>query len=238
MKRKILIVDDEKDIAELLADHFESLEYQIVVAFSGDQAFDIYQTNQPFDIILTDVKMPGKLDGFQLISEINKKGLPPPVCVIMSGHADSIPEKYKEEAVYHLIAKPFTTTQIAQLIDRAFKDVGRIDSKPIRAPRYSAKLPAKLDLSGESISCYTENISQFGAFLILNTELPKINTNFEIIIDENAERTFKAECVIRWLRYEKEDCFPAGIGCEFTEIEDSNLANLNFLLNEISVQKH
>lgn len=67
MKNRILIVDDEKDIIDLLKDHFEYSDYDVLAAESGEEA--IKKAEQQPDIILLDINMSG-LNGFQVCDRI------------------------------------------------------------------------------------------------------------------------------------------------------------------------
>lgn len=67
MKNRILIVDDENDIVNLLKDHFEYSGYEVLTAESGEEA--IKKSEQQPDIILLDINMP-EFDGFQVCNRI------------------------------------------------------------------------------------------------------------------------------------------------------------------------
>lgn len=67
MNRKILVIDDEEMLTELLSDYFGSLGYMVSIALNGKKAIEMLR-EQP-DIILLDVNMP-ELDGFELCRRI------------------------------------------------------------------------------------------------------------------------------------------------------------------------
>lgn len=67
MDRKILVIDDEEMLTELLSDYFSSLGYMVRIALNGKKAMEMLR-EQP-DIILLDVNMP-ELDGFELCKRI------------------------------------------------------------------------------------------------------------------------------------------------------------------------
>jgi len=85
MEKKILIVDDEKDICEVLDITLSDEGYQVFTASSGEEALRLYgEVNPP--IILTDIRMPG-MDGIDLLKRV--KGANPETEVIMiTGHGD------------------------------------------------------------------------------------------------------------------------------------------------------
>ena len=68
---KILIVDDEPQIVELLQIYLEMQGYQAVGAYDGVQAFALWQQTE-FDMVLTDIMMP-QVDGFDLVEKIRKE---------------------------------------------------------------------------------------------------------------------------------------------------------------------
>lgn len=62
-KETILVVDDEREIAELVRDYLEYEGFNVILAFDGQQALKLYQKHQP-DMAILDVMLP-KLDGLK-----------------------------------------------------------------------------------------------------------------------------------------------------------------------------
>lgn len=71
MSDKILIVDDEKEIADLVAFYLESEAFEVKVCYTSKDALEQIQT-QVFDIAVLDIMLPG-IDGLELCKEIRKK---------------------------------------------------------------------------------------------------------------------------------------------------------------------
>ena len=67
---KILIVDDDINICELLRLYIEREDYSVVIANDGEQAVELFNHEQP-DLVLLDIMLP-KLDGWQVCKEIRK----------------------------------------------------------------------------------------------------------------------------------------------------------------------
>lgn len=67
---KILVVDDEPKIVELLQIYLEIQGYKVVGAYDGAQALHLWQENE-FDMVLTDIMMP-QVDGYDLVEKIRK----------------------------------------------------------------------------------------------------------------------------------------------------------------------
>ncbi len=111
MESRILVVDDEKEIRGFLSKAFTRLGgFQVDLAESGEEALQKIE-EQPFDLVLTDLKMP-KMDGLQLISEIGKTK-PETLTMIMTGHGtiDSALEAMKRGASDYLM-KPLNLDEL------------------------------------------------------------------------------------------------------------------------------
>ena len=77
----ILVVDDEQSMREFLAICLKREGHDVVTASSGEQALAAAEQN-PTDVIVTDLKMPGKVDGLGLLSAVKEKGLDCEVIVV------------------------------------------------------------------------------------------------------------------------------------------------------------
>ena len=67
-KETILVVDDEREIAELVRDYLEFEGFNVILAFEGQQALKLYREHQP-DMVILDVMLP-KLDGLEVSKAI------------------------------------------------------------------------------------------------------------------------------------------------------------------------
>lgn len=86
MRVRVLIVDDEKGIREVLRDFFEGEGFEVFEAADGAGALEMARKER-FDVVLTDLKMPG-LDGIQVLKEI-RHILPDTAALILTGHPSS-----------------------------------------------------------------------------------------------------------------------------------------------------
>ncbi len=71
MKKKILVVDDEKSIAEIVSFNLKAEGFEVIVAYDGQEAVSQALTNN-LDLIILDVMLPEK-DGFQVLKEIRQQ---------------------------------------------------------------------------------------------------------------------------------------------------------------------
>lgn len=102
-KKNILVVDDEFAIVEVWKEIFEARGYDVSTAHNGDAAVVSIEESD-FDLILTDIKMPGS-DGIVILEHIAKSEKNPKM-IVSSGYVeyDTILEKYKIDM---FIQKPF-----------------------------------------------------------------------------------------------------------------------------------
>jgi len=118
-KGRILIVEDEKSLKEVLRILLEEEGYEITAAANGLEGMDYIQ-NDIFDLVVTDIKMP-KADGFEVLKKV--KEISPSTIVIMItafGTTESTIEAMKLGA-YDYIHKPFKIDEIRHVIEKAFE---------------------------------------------------------------------------------------------------------------------
>jgi DNA-binding NtrC family response regulator len=114
---KILVVDDEPDMAESTELTLERAGHEVVVANEGAKALELVTSEQP-ELVVTDLRMPG-LDGLELIQELRSRNLEMPV-IVLTGYAsvDSAVEAMRKGAVDYL-AKPFVPEELLLRVERA-----------------------------------------------------------------------------------------------------------------------
>ncbi len=148
MNARLLIVDDER-IALRNLEHVLAKEgYDIVATQSGRHALELVDT-QPFDLVLTDLKM-DKVDGMQLLQHC-KARYPDLEVIMITGYAtlESAVEAMKIGA-FHYISKPFRLEEVRQTVSEALEKV--------RLKRENRALRAQLD----SISGRTRIVTRDG----------------------------------------------------------------------------
>ncbi len=109
MKAKILIVDDEADLRNLLASVLEDL-YEVVQASNGAGLQKAFSQPQP-DVVLLDVKLPDA-DGLELLPQI-KKRWPDTEVIVLTGHGTiSMAVEAGRGGAYNFLAKPFENQKL------------------------------------------------------------------------------------------------------------------------------
>lgn len=87
MNERILLVDDEPEIREILADLLEDEGYNVLQAEDGEEAFNLFMS-QDIDLVITDVRMPNK-NGIELLKDIKQSGKDVDV-IILTGQSDEL----------------------------------------------------------------------------------------------------------------------------------------------------
>ena len=120
-KKKILIVDDERDIVKALRIRLQSHGYEVVTAFDGAQGVFIAHKEVP-DLVLLDIRMPAG-DGFSVAQQLRKSTdtLHIPI-IFLTGS----PEKNSEQRAEHLgarfyIKKPYDPEELLDAVRRALE---------------------------------------------------------------------------------------------------------------------
>lgn len=118
MKIRVLLVDDEKDFVESLAERLELRDFNVSTALNGTDALNLIKENE-YDVIVIDVKMPGK-DGIETLTEIKNINQLPQV-IMLTGHAtvETAIQGMKMGA-YDYIMKPTVTDDLIKLINKAY----------------------------------------------------------------------------------------------------------------------
>ena len=114
--RRILIVDDEIELAEIIKETFQEEGILADSCASGREAL-VALGQHRYDAVLTDIKMP-KMDGLDLLKEIKSKPNSPAV-VLMSAYETLAIEDLHHQGASDFIPKPFSSKDALQLVSRA-----------------------------------------------------------------------------------------------------------------------
>jgi two-component system response regulator PilR (NtrC family) len=116
---RVLVVDDERSMRELLALTLEKEGYEVTMAESGDSAIDAIRRDA-FDVVITDLRMP-RVDGLQVLREC--RDVSPHTAVVMVtavGSTETAVEAMKLGA-YDYITKPFKLDEISLIVQNALE---------------------------------------------------------------------------------------------------------------------
>ena len=115
----ILLVEDEKDVREVLRAQLKDEGHQVVEADSGTEALSLLQQS-PFDILLTDVMVPG-INGIELVEQIADLQ-PAPVTIVMTGYGSvEMAVKAIKAGAVDFLQKPFSVEVLSATIESALR---------------------------------------------------------------------------------------------------------------------
>jgi CheY-like chemotaxis protein len=112
--KKILLVDDDSDVRTVVRDALEESGYQIWEASDGSEAMNIWKTKaSQIDLLLTDMAMPGDLNGRQLADRLRRER-PGLKVVFMSGHILDMAGNIQSCGCF--LQKPFSPENLAEIV--------------------------------------------------------------------------------------------------------------------------
>jgi two-component system response regulator HydG len=140
-KQVVLVVDDKREMAEMLADGLAAHGYESITMASRDALFAV--ARDPIDLLVTDLRMP-EVDGLALL-EASRKAAPDRPVIVMTayGAVDTAVESIRRGA-YHYLSKPFKLDELLVFVERA------LDESQVRRAVRHALRPQSTSIFGES----------------------------------------------------------------------------------------
>ncbi len=116
-KMRILILEDEKEIRDVLKELMSFLGHTVKFAKSGEEAVEIFKKGS-FDIVITDITIKGGMGGVETVKKIREINKNIPI-VASTGYSESkIAENFKEYGFDAILLKPFNLKTIKELIEK------------------------------------------------------------------------------------------------------------------------
>jgi len=133
MEIKILVVDDDSNICELLRLYLEKEGYRVITAMNGKEALSLFRSEAP-SMILLDIMLP-VLDGWQVLREIRKESLVPIIMITAKGETfDKV--LGLELGADDYIAKPFDTKEVIARIKAVLRRANLENKEKIEEVKY------------------------------------------------------------------------------------------------------
>lgn len=133
MKEKILVVDDEKDILELIDYNLTRNGYRVKTVTSGEEALELIKEND-YDLIILDLMLPG-VDGFDICKIIKadkqKANIPIVMVTAKADEADKVAGL--EIGADHYVTKPFSPRELLAIVKATLRrrPVKQEEEKPV-----------------------------------------------------------------------------------------------------------
>ena len=125
--KKILIIEDEQPLVDLLVEKLKKENYDVEFAVDGKAGYEKVKVCNP-DLILLDIMMP-EMDGYEVLEKLNKEGNKIPIIIISnSGQPVEIEKTKKLGAVGHLIKTEFNPIDVLNKVEEVFNNGGKSSS--------------------------------------------------------------------------------------------------------------
>jgi CheY-like chemotaxis protein len=228
--KTILIVDDEPDLREILKDEFEFVGATMFEAENGQQALALAQKH-PFDIIVSDIRMPGG-DGLTLAKNIKSQSGHVPVMFLVTGFSDVSPATAYDIGVEGFIYKPFNLGPVIENLTRALLDPEKKWDQVVKSGTIKKLvLPNSFD---DLVKNGTISLGRGGLFL--RGHYPEFRSQDVVSFELNQGFVFTS--IIRWVQHDSDKGTPSGLGMEFFNLSAPAKVAVLDLLRKASPQSY
>lgn len=126
-KHKILVVDDEQEIAELIRDYMQKEGYEVILAYDGEEALRLYRETKP-SLAILDIMLPG-IEGTEICRVIRSES---PIPVIMLSAKSSDIDKILSLGLGadDYVTKPFSPTELVARVKAQLRRYTLFSSSP------------------------------------------------------------------------------------------------------------
>jgi len=116
-KKRILIVDDEQDLVEMLATRFEAAGYEVDMAYNGQECLERVRNNKP-NLIILDIMMP-KLDGLHVcrLLKFNEEYQDIPIVILTARGQENDRQAGEKVGADFYIVKPFDSDDLMSTVE-------------------------------------------------------------------------------------------------------------------------
>lgn len=176
---KIMIVEDEKPISQILQAYFKKAGYDIIPVFRGDGAILHIKKHKP-DLVVLDVMLPGR-SGWDILKNIRKEDLAP---VIMLTALGDVPNRLKglHEGADDYIPKPFVADEVVARAEAVLRRVGKLQQNLQRFGSLT------INKAAHEVSLFNELV-----------ELTPRDTSVLFFLADHPNRTFTREELIEYV---------------------------------------
>ncbi len=205
--KNVLVVDDEKDLCEIISSELRVLGAIPTSAHSVAEALSVFEQEE-IDLVISDIRMPGA-SGMELLNSIRRKRVDLPV-IFITGFTDVTVAEALARGAEAVVNKPFDLDSLFELCERLVEPLTQRWMRGFELT--TSKVIEEKNLS----------YGRGGFFVKGGAPLPKIGTLFQITIDRGAAPAKTFEVICRWGRPERKD-LPEGWGAEI-QAWDANTA--------------
>jgi DNA-binding NtrC family response regulator len=116
---KVLVVDDEPDMADSIRHMLERYGHQVVVETNSTRAVQLAVSEQP-DLVITDLRMPD-LDGLELLDRLRASNMNMPVIIITGYASIDAASRAQASGAADFFTKPFSPDELRSRVEKALR---------------------------------------------------------------------------------------------------------------------
>jgi len=168
----ILVVDDERDHADGIAEALEKLCAKAIAVYNGKDALEIVRS-QELDVVITDLRLGGDIDGLDILDEVKKQNPDTEVILVTAYETIDTCKEAIRRGAYDYLVKPVDIDQLRTLAEQASRKVS--SARFLRQERFGT---GKGDFEFDGI--WGRNPAMEGIFEVLRRVAP---TNISVLIE-------------------------------------------------------
>lgn len=119
--KKALLVEDMPIVRKTITKMLSALGCEVVAVENADQALEIIDKGDPYDLLVSDVVMPGSMDGHDLACAVKTRRADLPIVLITGFSSQFAKLQGRGDGAFNLIKKPFSLDDLSQTLDVALK---------------------------------------------------------------------------------------------------------------------
>lgn len=128
---KLLLIEDDKEISEMLKDFLRTENFEVDIAFDGEQACQTFQ-NENYDLVILDLMLP-KLNGLEVIKRIRRQSIVP-ILILSAKDKDADKILGLGLGADDYITKPFSPTEVLARVKATLRRTTQYTSTAAAAP--------------------------------------------------------------------------------------------------------
>jgi DNA-binding response OmpR family regulator len=147
LRRRVLIVEDEGDLARVVRRHVASLGCEVRIASTGEEALDA--VTEPFDLVLLDVMLPG-IDGIEVCRRLRVLDRCMPVLMLTARSSDVDKVLGLESGADDYLTKPFSVQELLARIKAIFRRMDALSVADTAAPTPPIEVAGRLRIDPDA----------------------------------------------------------------------------------------
>lgn len=127
MPRRILVVEDNHDLAHLLEIHLRDLSYEVELAFDGDKGLAKAESGE-YDLVILDIMLPGT-DGLEICRRLRSKDSYTPILMLTAKSSELDRVLGLEMGADDYVTKPFSVRELLARVKAIFRRIDKLKSE-------------------------------------------------------------------------------------------------------------